>query len=60
MGTRVYHDAHQGLRGSSKRVGRNTEMPNFTQALYDARELAIERMQSEGEGIEAEASSASN
>jgi len=54
MGTCVYHVAHQGLSGWFKRVGRNTEMPNFTQALYDARELAMERMQSEGEAIEAE------
>ena len=54
MGTCVYHVAHQGLSGWFKRVGRNTEMPNFTQALYDARELAMERMQAEGEGVEAE------
>jgi len=54
MGTCVYHVAHQGLGGWFNRVGRNTEMPNFTQALYDARELAMERMQAEGEAIEAE------
>ena len=30
------------------------EMPNFTQALYDARELAMERMQAEAEALEAE------
>ena len=30
-----------------RRIGRNAEMPNFTQALYDARELAMERMQAE-------------
>ena len=29
-------------------------MTNFTQALYDARELAMERMQSEAESLEAE------
>jgi uncharacterized protein YbjQ (UPF0145 family) len=29
-------------------------MPNFTQALYDARELAMERMQTEAEGVKAE------
>ena len=29
-------------------------MPNFTQALYDARELAMERMQTEAEALEAE------
>jgi uncharacterized protein YbjQ (UPF0145 family) len=54
MGTCVYHVAHQGLGGWFKRVGRNTEMGNFTQALYDARELAMERMQSEAEAVEAE------
>lgn len=54
MGTCVYHVAHQGLSGWFSRVGRNAEMPNFTQALYDARELAMERMQAEGEAVEAE------
>ena len=54
MGTCVYHVAHQGLGGWAKRIGRNAEMPNFTQALYDARELAMERMQSEAENLEAE------
>jgi uncharacterized protein YbjQ (UPF0145 family) len=29
-------------------------MANFTQALYDARELAMERMQAEAEALEAE------
>jgi uncharacterized protein YbjQ (UPF0145 family) len=54
MGTCVYHVAHQGLGGWAKRIGRNAEMPNFTQALYDARELAMERMQSEAESLDAE------
>ena len=54
MGTCVYHVAHQGLGGWVKRVGRNAEMPNFTQALYDARELAMERMQNEAESLQAE------
>jgi uncharacterized protein YbjQ (UPF0145 family) len=54
MGTCVYHVAHQGLGSWLKRVGRNVEMPNFTQALYDARELAMERMQAEAEAAEAE------
>jgi uncharacterized protein YbjQ (UPF0145 family) len=54
MGTCVYHVAHQGLGGWFQRVGRNAEMPNFTQALYDARELAMERMQSEAEELQAE------
>ena len=54
MGTCVYHVAHQGLGSWMKRVGRNAEMPNFTQALYDARELAMERMQNEAETLRAE------
>jgi uncharacterized protein YbjQ (UPF0145 family) len=54
MGTCVYHVAHQGVGAWLKRVGRNSEMPNFTQALYDARELAMARMQTEAEEIDAE------
>jgi uncharacterized protein YbjQ (UPF0145 family) len=49
MGNCVYHVAHQSLGGWFKSVGKNTEMPNFTQALYDARELAMERMQYEAQ-----------
>src|SRR5579862_1105878 len=49
MGTCVYHVAHQGLMQSLKQMGRNTEMVNYTQALYDARELALSRMQAEAE-----------
>jgi uncharacterized protein YbjQ (UPF0145 family) len=47
MGNCVYHVAHQGLRASWKQMGRNQEMPLYTQALYEARELAMERMQAE-------------
>jgi uncharacterized protein YbjQ (UPF0145 family) len=47
MGNCVYHVAHQGLRASWKQIGRNQEMPTYTQALYEARELAMERMQTE-------------
>lgn len=54
MGSCVYHVAHQGFMQWFKTVGQNTEMPNFTQALYDARELAMERMQKEAEGLKAE------
>ena len=49
MGNCVYHIAHQGLGGWLKTVGQNVEMPNFTQALYDARELAMERLQYEAQ-----------
>src|SRR6185312_7930116 len=37
MGNCVYHVAHQGLRASFKQIGRNQEMPTYTQALYEAR-----------------------
>jgi uncharacterized protein YbjQ (UPF0145 family) len=47
MGSCVYHVAHQGMLRSLGNVGRNTELTNFSQALYDAREIAMERMQNE-------------
>jgi uncharacterized protein YbjQ (UPF0145 family) len=52
MGNCVYHVAHQGLRASWRQIGRNQEMPNFTQALYEARELAMERMQNEADELQ--------
>jgi uncharacterized protein YbjQ (UPF0145 family) len=52
MGNCVYHVAHQGLRASWKQIGRNQEMTNFTQALYEARELAMERMQNEADELQ--------
>jgi uncharacterized protein YbjQ (UPF0145 family) len=54
MGSCVYHVAHQGMFAAMRQIGQNVEMPNFTQALYDARELAMERMQNEAEQLEAE------
>jgi uncharacterized protein YbjQ (UPF0145 family) len=47
MGSCVYHVAHQTMRQSMRNMGQNVELANFTQALYDARELAMERMQAE-------------
>jgi uncharacterized protein YbjQ (UPF0145 family) len=47
LGTCVYHIAHQGVMQSLRQVGRNQEMPQFTQGVYQARELALVRMQSE-------------
>lgn len=49
MGNCVYHVAHQTLGGWFKRIGQNVEMTEFTQGLYDARELAMERMQYEAQ-----------
>ncbi len=54
MGTCVYHVAHRTLGNVVSNVGRNVELPQFTQALYDARELAMERMQKEAEALHAE------
>ena len=54
MGSCVYHVAHQSMRTAFKNTGRNVEMPNFTQAMYDARELAMGRMQAEAETLGAE------
>ncbi|MGB9183748.1 MAG: heavy metal-binding domain-containing protein [Solirubrobacteraceae bacterium] len=54
MGNCVYHVARQGMIASLKQVGRNVEMPNFTQALYEARELAMERMQTEADELQSE------
>jgi uncharacterized protein YbjQ (UPF0145 family) len=54
IGNCVYHVARQGMMQSLRQMGRNMEMPNFTQALYEARELAMGRMQTEADGLQAE------
>jgi len=54
MGSCVYHVAHQGVLRSMGNIGRNTELEQFTQAMYDARELAMERMQHEAQEAEAD------
>jgi uncharacterized protein YbjQ (UPF0145 family) len=54
MGTCVYHVAHQKFWQTIGNVGQNVEIPQFTEALYDARELAMSRMQTEAEELEAE------
>ncbi len=46
-GVCVYHVAQQTLGGWLGSLTQNQEMPAFTQALYDARELAMGRMQYE-------------
>ncbi|HTU87047.1 MAG TPA: heavy metal-binding domain-containing protein [Solirubrobacteraceae bacterium] len=53
MGNCVYHVGRQGMLASLKQVGRNVEMPNYTQALYEARELAMERMGREADELRA-------
>ena len=54
MGNCVYHIAHQGLISWLTTSTQNVELPNYTQGLYDARELAMERMQAEAESLGAE------
>ena len=54
MGNCVYHVGRQGMLQSFRQIGRNVEMPNFTQALYEARELAMERMQNEADQLQSE------
>jgi uncharacterized protein YbjQ (UPF0145 family) len=54
MGSCVYHVAHRGFMQAMRQSGQNVELANFTQALYDARELAMERMQEEAQQVQAE------
>ncbi|MDT4956787.1 MAG: hypothetical protein QOG22_2488 [Pseudonocardiales bacterium] len=54
MGNCVYHVAHRGAATALATYGANTEIATYTQALYDARELAMSRMQKEAEQLEAE------
>jgi uncharacterized protein YbjQ (UPF0145 family) len=54
MGSCVYHVAQQGIGQWMRQMGQNIEMANYTQALYDARELAMERMQTEAVSLKAE------
>ncbi len=50
MGTCVYHVGVSSMRQwFSQIAGQNVEMVNYTQSLYAARELAMERMQAEAE-----------
>ena len=47
LGTCVYHVAHQSAMQSLRQAGVNQEMVVFTQGIYEARELALGRMQAE-------------
>lgn len=51
FGVCVYHVAHQSIRDSVRQVGQNIEMPLYTQAIYSAREIAMERMQTEAKSF---------
>ena len=47
LGTCVYHIAHQSAMQALRQAGQNQEMIQFTQGIYEARELALARMQVE-------------
>jgi uncharacterized protein YbjQ (UPF0145 family) len=47
LGTCVYHIAHQSVMQTLRQTGQNQEMIMFTQGVYEARELALTRMQAE-------------
>ena len=49
MGNCVFHIAAQGFMQTLRQAGRNVEMQQWTQGNYEARELAMSRMQSEAE-----------
>ena len=53
MGVCVWHVAAQGFMQTLRQMGQNVEMPQWTQGYYDARELALSRMQSEAERVQA-------
>jgi uncharacterized protein YbjQ (UPF0145 family) len=53
MGSCVYHAGHQAFSQTLTRNGQSHEMTSMTQALYDARELAMARMQDEAEKLQA-------
>jgi uncharacterized protein YbjQ (UPF0145 family) len=54
MGSCVFHVGRRGPLRTIAQTGRNVELPNYTQALYEARELAMQRMQSEAQELAAE------
>ena len=47
LGTCVFHIAHQSVMQTLRQAGVNQEMVVFTQGIYEARELALGRMQAE-------------
>ena len=53
LGNCVYHVAHQKTGKWLGRVGRNRELPNYTQSLYQARELAMDRLRAEARWLRA-------
>lgn len=54
MGACVYHVGRLGIRSTTKTVFRSLEMTTYTSALYEARELAMNRLQKEAAALDAE------
>jgi len=54
MGNSVYHIGYQSWGGMLKRRNSIAEIPEYTQGIYFARELAMERMHTEAEALGAE------
>ncbi|MDA8279956.1 MAG: heavy metal-binding domain-containing protein [Actinomycetota bacterium] len=53
LGTCVYHIAHQSALQALRQAGQNQEMVQFTQGIYEARELSLARMQAEATQVQA-------
>src|ERR1035438_3890939 len=53
FGACVYHVAHQRLGASVGQQSQNVELGNYASALYEARELAMTRMQQEAQRVRA-------
>ena len=49
MGNCVFHVAAQGVLQTLRQLGRNVEIPQWTQGNYQARELSMSRLQAEAE-----------
>ena len=49
LGTCVYHIAVQGMMQTMRQIGQNVELTQWTQGFYDAREIAMARLQAEAE-----------
>ena len=54
FGACVYHVAHQGMSQWMGQQTQNVELSNYTSALYEARELAMTRMQDEAQRVRAQ------
>src|SRR5205085_12673017 len=53
LGNCVYHVYQQGIAQQLRQSGQNVEMTNYTEALYNARSLAMKRMQDEAVKLQA-------